>query len=179
MNIMKRGLLIGRMQPVHNGHISIIKETLKEVDELILGIGTAEISHTLKDPFTAGERVLMLNRALVENNIPPDRYYIIPMEDIHMNAIWASYVKMMSPPFTTVYSGNSLVKQLFKEEGYEVKSPKLYNRRELSGTEIRKRILCDGDWKSLVPKATVKTINEINGVNRIKELSKKELSELI
>ena len=25
----KRGLLIGRMQPVHNGHIQVIKETLK------------------------------------------------------------------------------------------------------------------------------------------------------
>ena len=38
----KRGLLIGRMQPVHKGHISVINETLKEVDELIIGIGSAD-----------------------------------------------------------------------------------------------------------------------------------------
>ena len=37
-----RGLLIGRMQPVHKGHISVILDTLKEVDELIIGIGSAE-----------------------------------------------------------------------------------------------------------------------------------------
>ena len=30
MKEIKRGLLIGRMQPVHNGHIEVIKETLKE-----------------------------------------------------------------------------------------------------------------------------------------------------
>ena len=31
-----RGLLIGRMQPVHNGHISVIQETLKEVERKFL-----------------------------------------------------------------------------------------------------------------------------------------------
>ncbi|MCL2686965.1 MAG: adenylyltransferase/cytidyltransferase family protein, partial [Methanobrevibacter sp.] len=30
-----RGLLIGRMQPVHNGHMQVIKKTLEEVDEII------------------------------------------------------------------------------------------------------------------------------------------------
>ena len=37
----KRGLLIGRIQPLHNGHIKVIQETLKEVDEIIIGIGSA------------------------------------------------------------------------------------------------------------------------------------------
>ena len=45
MNSKKRGLLIGRMQPVHNGHIEIIKQILEEVDEIIIGIGSAQLSH--------------------------------------------------------------------------------------------------------------------------------------
>ena len=49
-----RGILIGRMQPVHNGHIEVIKKTLEEVDEIVIGIGSAQKSHELKDPFTAG-----------------------------------------------------------------------------------------------------------------------------
>ena len=57
MNSKKRGLLIGRMQPVHNGHIEIIKQILEEVDEIIIGIGSAQLSHELKNPFTAGERL--------------------------------------------------------------------------------------------------------------------------
>ena len=105
MKEIKRGLLIGRMQPVHNGHIEVIKETLKEVDEIVIGIGSAQLSHTIKDPFTAGERVMMLTQALSENSVKHRHYYIVPMEDIQMNSIWPAHVKMMTPPFSKVFTG--------------------------------------------------------------------------
>ena len=173
-----RGILIGRMQPVHNGHVEVIREILNEVDEIIIGIGSAQLSHELKDPFTAGERIVMMNQALADIGIDPSRYYIIPMQDINFNAIWASHVQMLTPPFSVVYSGNPLVKQLFKEEGIEVKQPPLYDRMHLSGTEVRKRILNDENWQELVPKATVDLLNEIDGVERLKNLSVKEVSDL-
>ena len=173
-----RGILIGRMQPVHNGHMEVIKQILNEVDEIIIGIGSAQASHELKDPFTAGERIVMMNQALAEKGIDPSRYYIIPMQDINFNAIWASHVKMLTPPFNIVYSGNPLVKQLFSEEGYEVRQPPLYDRLHLSGSEVRRRILNDENWQELVPNATVELIGEINGVERLKNLSVKEVSDL-
>ena len=67
---------------------------------------------------------------------------------------------------------------LLKEEGYEVISPPLFNRTELSGTEVRRRMLNDDNWESLVPQATVDIISEIDGLQRIKDLSRKEVSEL-
>ena len=173
-----RGILIGRMQPVHNGHMEVIKQILDEVDEIIIGIGSAQASHELKDPFTAGERIVMMSQALAERDIDPSRYYIIPMQDINFNAIWVSHVKMLTPPFNIVYSGNPLVKRLFSEEGYEVKQPPLYDRLHLSGTEVRRRILNDENWQELVPKASVDLINEISGVERLKNLSVKEVSDL-
>lgn len=173
-----RGILIGRMQPVHNGHMQVINKILDEVDEIIIGIGSAQLSHEQKDPFTAGERIVMMSQALAEAEVDPSRYYIIPMQDINFNAIWPSHVKMMTPPFSIVYSGNPLVKQLFEEEGFEVRQPPLYDRLHLSGTEVRKRILEDGDWQELVPKATCDVIEEINGIERIKNLSVKEISEI-
>lgn len=173
-----RGILIGRMQPFHNGHIQVIKKILEEVDEIIIGIGSAQISHDLKNPFTAGERLVMIKQSLVEHNIDPSRYYIIPMEDINKNAIWVSYIKMLTPPFNKIYSGNYLVKQLFYEEGYEVKTPPLFDRLKLSGTEVRKRMLNDENWQELVPNATVELVNEIKGIERIKNLSKKEISDM-
>jgi len=54
-----RGLLVGRMQPVHLGHLQVIRRILDEVDEVIIGVGSAQLSHTIKDPFTAGERVMI------------------------------------------------------------------------------------------------------------------------
>ena len=173
-----RGILIGRMQPVHNGHMQVIDKILEEVDEIVIGIGSAQLSHDLKNPFTAGERVVMLTQALADRGVDPSRYYVIPMQDIDFNAIWVSHVKMLTPPFSIVYSGNPLVKQLFSEEGFNVKQPPLYDRLNLSGTEVRNRILNDFNWKELVPKATENLINEINGVERIKNLSKKEINDI-
>jgi len=178
MNSKLRGILIGRMQPIHRGHIQVIKKILEEVDEIIIGIGSAQLSHELKDPFTAGERIVMVSQALAEENIHPSRYYIIPMEDINFNAIWSAHVKMMTPPFSIVYSGNPLVKQLFSEEGYTVKNPPLFDRLHLSGSEVRRRILSDENWQELVSKSTVEIMNEIKGIERIKNLSKKEISDL-
>lgn len=173
-----RGILIGRMQPVHNGHMQVINKILEEVDEIIIGIGSAQLSHELKDPFTAGERIVMISQALADAGVDPSRYYIIPMQDINFNAIWASHVKMLTPPFSIVYSGNPLVKQLFSEEGYEVRQPPLYDRLHLSGTEVRRRIIKDKNWQELVPNATAEVISEIKGIERIKNLSVKEISDV-
>jgi len=173
-----RGLLIGRMQPVHNGHIQVIEKILEEVDEIIIGIGSAQLSHTTKDPFTAGERVMMLTKALSENNVDSARYYIIPLQDIQMNAVWVSHIKMLTPPFGKVFSGNSLVQRLFEEEGYYVSKPPLFEREKLSGTEVRRRMLAYKNWKKLVPNSTAEIIKEIDGLGRIHHLNQKEVSEL-
>lgn len=173
-----RGILIGRMQPIHKGHMHVIKKILEEVDEIIICIGSAQLSHELKNPFTAGERVVMVAQALAEEKIDPSKYYIIPLEDINYNAIWTAHVKMMTPPFSIVYSGNSLVKQLFSEEGYEVRNPPLYDRLNLSGSEVRRRILADENWQELVNQSTVDVMEEIDGVLRLKNLSVKEISDI-
>ena len=174
-----RGLLVGRMQPVHEGHIEVIKRILEDVDEVIIGIGSAQLSHTVKDPFTAGERVMMLTKALTEYNISASKYYIIPIQDVVCNSVWVAHVKMITPPFNKVYTGNSLVKQLFKESGYQVTVPPLYNREVYSGTEVRKRMLEGKEWESLVPKSVFEVIKEIEGISRIKNLSVKEVNEQI
>lgn len=173
-----RGILIGRMQPVHNGHMQVIDKILDEVDEIIIGIGSAQLSHELKDPFTAGERIVMMNQALAERDVDSSRYYIIPMQDINFNAIWVSHVKMLTPPFSIVYSGNPLVKQLFQEESFEVRQPPLYDRLHLSGSEVRRRILAGENWQELVPNSTIELLDEINGVERLKNLSQKEVSDI-
>ncbi|HIH61288.1 MAG TPA: nicotinamide-nucleotide adenylyltransferase [Methanobacteriales archaeon] len=174
-----RGLLVGRMQPFHNGHLEVIKRILGEVDELIICIGSAQLSHSLRDPFTAGERVMMVTKALSENSIPASRYYVIPVQDIECNAVWVAHIEMLTPPFDKVYSGNPLVQRLFQEAGYEVTAPPLYSREKYSGTSVREKMLTDSNWESLVPEAVAEVIKEINGVERLKHLSKKELSEVL
>ncbi|MDR1819017.1 MAG: nicotinamide-nucleotide adenylyltransferase [Methanobrevibacter sp.] len=168
------GILIGRMQPLHNGHIQVIKDALKEVDELIIGIGSAQISHTVENPFTAGERTLMIKKALIEHGIKGEKYYIIPIPDIMNNSLWVSHVEMLTPHFNKVFSGNPLVQRLFTEAGYELNRHITFNRQTLSGTKIRDLIIHDEKWENSVSKSTVDIIKKIDGVERLKHISLKD-----
>ena len=165
---MTRGFYIGRFQPYHNGHQAVLERVAKAVDEIVIGVGSAQLSHELENPFTAGERVLMITRSLASLGRP---IYVIPIEDIQRNALWVSHVRSMTPPFDTCYSSNPLVVRLFTEAGIEVQSPAMYEREILSGTEIRKRMLGNRPWKSLVPPAVVQVLKEIDGPGRLRQIA--------
>ncbi len=164
---MSRGFYIGRFQPYHNGHHSVLERIACSVDEIVIGVGSAQFSHTVANPFTAGERVLMITRSLNNLGCP---FYVIPIEDTQRNALWVAQVRSMTPPFDTVYSSNPLVVQLFSEAGVDVYSPDMYERLIHSGTEIRRRILNDEPWEHLVPPAVVDVIHEIRGVERLQRI---------
>ena len=166
---MKRGLYVGRFQPFHNGHKAVIDLLCNEVDELIIGIGSAQMSHDIRHPFTAGERVLMIQRVLSDAKIP---VYIIPLEDIKRNALWVAHVVSMVPPFDVVYTSNPLVIRLFTEAGFRVESPPMYQRQELSGTAIRQKMLEGDEWKQYVPEAAGLVIESVGGVERICDISR-------
>ncbi|HEX3001156.1 MAG TPA: nicotinamide-nucleotide adenylyltransferase [Methanoregula sp.] len=166
---MKRGFYIGRFQPYHFGHQSVLEHISGKVDEIIIGIGSAQLSHQIDNPFTAGERILMITRALTTLGCP---YYVIPIEDIKRNALWVAHVRSMAPPFDICYSSNSLVVRLFQEAGINVQSPAMYERETLSGTEIRRRILEGEPWKKLVPPAVVQVMKEIDGEKRLRQIAR-------
>lgn len=166
-----RGFYIGRFQPYHNGHQSVLERIAEQVDEIVIGVGSAQLSHELDNPFTAGERVLMITRSLESTGC---RFYVIPIEDIQRNALWVSHVASMTPPFEIVYSSNPLVIQLFTEAGWRVSSPEMYKRDTHSGTAIRQRMLRGERWEHLVPKAVVDVIKEIRGVERLIQIAKED-----
>src|SRR5207302_562889 len=59
-----RAFFIGRFQPFHRGHLAMVRRILESNEEIIVGIGSAQYSHTGENPFTAGERYEMIKRAL-------------------------------------------------------------------------------------------------------------------
>ncbi|SFF93449.1 nicotinamide-nucleotide adenylyltransferase [Halopelagius inordinatus] len=163
-----RGFYIGRFQPYHNGHHQMVKEIATEVDELVLGIGSAGDSHSTRNPFTAGERIMMVAKSVVDFDITT---YAVPIEDLERNSVWVSHVQSMSPAFDVAYSNNPLVIQLFKEAGVEVRQSPMFNRGVLQGTELRNRMMNGEEWRSLVPEPVVGVIDEIGGIERIQRVS--------
>jgi nicotinamide-nucleotide adenylyltransferase len=171
---MKRGIYIGRFQPFHLGHLHAVKYGFSKVSELIIGIGSAQYSHTLENPFTAGERFTMVKLALDEAGINRSSYFIIPIPDAEIHKTWVSYVVSQTPNFDIVFSNEALTIRLFKEAGFTVERIPLLNRDEYSATEIRKRILENGDWASLMPKNVVKFMEDVKGSERIIELTQSD-----
>jgi nicotinamide-nucleotide adenylyltransferase len=168
---MIRGLYLGRFQPYHLGHHQVLSQISKEVDEIIICIGSAQKSHEIENPFTAGERMLMISTALEEFDI---KHYVIPIEDIQRNSLWVSHVKSMVPPFETAYTNNPLVIELFREAGIEVRQSPLFKRDSYSGTEIRRKMLSDDNWEHFVPEKVVGIIQGINGVKRMKTIAQSD-----
>src|SRR5579875_2454960 len=169
-----RSFMVGRFQPFHNGHLQVIREILKTSDSVIIGIGSAQYSHTQKDPFTAGERHLMISSTLESQGI--FQYYLVPIEDVNSNPLWVAHVESLTPKFNKVYTNNPLVRRLFFEKGYSVHSMTLINRDSWSGTKIREKMLKGEDWKNDVPQTVAKIIEEIDGVNRLRDLAKSDES---
>jgi nicotinamide-nucleotide adenylyltransferase len=160
-----RGILIGRFQPFHHGHLQVVDNIVEEVDELVLGIGSADVSHEPRNPFTAGERIMMIQNTLEPR---PTTTYAVPLEDLERNSVWVSHVQSMSPWFDVAYANNPLVVRLFREAGVEVRQTEMYDRDKLKGTEIRDLMLADDSWEEFVPTAVVDVIDEIDGINRLR-----------
>ncbi len=165
-------LFVGKFNPFHKGHMEALKRILQDGDEVIIVVGSSQYSHELDQPFTTGERITMIRLALREAGVDPSRYLIVPIPDVQAHNTWVPQVISYTPKFEVVYSNDPLTRRLFKESGFTIKAIPFYNREVYSATEVRRRMLKDEDWESLVPSSIAKFIKEINGVERLKDLMK-------
>jgi nicotinamide-nucleotide adenylyltransferase len=167
-----RGLLLGRFQPFHKGHEQLVEHIAAEVDEVIVGIGSADASHSVRNPFTAGERIVMITNVLEDFDVTS---YVVPIEDLDRNSVWVSHAESMCPPFDVVYSNNPLVIRLFEEAGYEVRGTDLADRDRLQGAKIREEIIEDNAWRDRVPEPVVDAIEEIDGATRLRTVAETDV----
>ncbi len=168
-----RALFVGRFQPLHLGHIKAILEISKKY-EVIVVVGSAQESYTIKNPFMAGERVEML---INEENFKNLNLNVIPVTDTNNHAIWVKYITSLLPKFDIVYTQNPLTKFLFEKDGFNVKAQKIYTNEDgkiYSGTNVRNEISNKHEdvWKKMVSADTYKFIKMIKGDERVINLTK-------
>ena len=172
----RRGLMLGRFQPFHKGHLALTKQILSECDELLIIIGSAQFNFIDKDPFSAGERVLMIHEALKEAGVDLSRCYIIPVANDENNARWLAYLRSMVPPFDVLYSGNDFVKYLTRSQDSSIviEDPMFAEINEYNGTNIRRLMQEGKPWEHLVPPAVAKVIQQVGGIVRINMLARSD-----
>lgn len=161
---MQRALFIGRFQPFHNAHLIDVKKVLKDVDEVIVAIGSSQEKNTLENPFSYNERKQMIINALKKHKIKKYKIYQVP--DLYNDKKWVEYIKRNIPNYEFVYSGNPWTLRCFKKFDSKVKKIKLI--KGISSTIIRNRINRNKNWQSLVPKEVADYIKKIKGVERVK-----------
>jgi bifunctional NMN adenylyltransferase/nudix hydrolase len=66
MKLAKFGVLIGRFQPFHNGHLGVVLAALEQVETLVIVIGSAYSARNIKNPWSWVERKSMILMALPE-----------------------------------------------------------------------------------------------------------------
>ena len=162
------GLLIGRFQPFHLGHLEAFQFALSKVDKLWVGIGSSNIPAQKNDPFSTEERKEMILSSTDDSMKDKISIYFIPDFDNHIQ--WIEKIDNIVPKFDIVFSNDEFTKHLYSIRSVQVISIPFLKRDELSGTNIRNLIISDQKWDDLVPEGTKNFLINISAKERLKNL---------
>jgi len=168
---------VGRFQPFHLGHLEAVRYVLAQVSEVVIVVGSAQDSHTLENPFTAGERITMIRLALREAKIDSNRYTVLPLPDAEFHKVWVAHLLSQTPSFDEVFTNEPLTGRLLKEAGMRVEKIPMFNRASYTATEVRRRILEKEDWESLLPKSVAEYVRRISGEERMREIAQTDRAD--
>src|SRR5579872_456449 len=154
------GLLIGRFQPFHIGHLAAVKFALSNVEKLWIGIGSSNKSNEKRNPFTADERKEMILSSLDPETRNRVEIYYVPDTGDHEK--WTYHVDSIVPPYDVVFSNDEFTLTLYKKRGKNIFELPLLRRDTISGTNIREMIATDKDWQDLVPEGTKQVLLKID-----------------
>ena len=162
------GLLIGRFQPFHKGHLEAVKIGLSKVDNLWIGIGSSNKSNEKRNPFTADERKEMILSSLDPKTLERVKIFFVPDTGDHEK--WTYHVDSIVPPYDLVFSNDEFTLTLYKKRGKNVFELPLLRRNTISGTNIREMIITGKDWQDLVPSGTKQVLLKIDAKNRLSKI---------
>ena len=157
----------GRFQILHNDHLKYLLAGFARSQHLVIGITNPDPWRTKfestdpsrnspqNNPLTYFQRYQMIEAALVENKIAPQRYSIVPFP-INFPELYKYYLPTNAVFLLTIYDEwgkDKLTK--FQNLGLktEVMWEKKLSEKGITASEIRAKISNDEAWESLVPKS--------------------------
>lgn len=162
------GLLIGRFQPFHLGHLEALQFALSKVDRLWIGLGSSNKPIEKTNPFSAEQRKEMILSSIDDSMKQKISIYFIPDLDNHIK--WIEKIDTIVPKFDIIFSNDNLTNHLYSKRSVQVISIPFLNRDVLSGTNIRDLIIRDQKWHDLVPKGTKTFLINTNAKDHLKDL---------
>ncbi len=162
------GLLIGRFQPFHLGHLAALRFALPKVDKLWLGLGSSNKPMEKNNPFSVDERKKMILSS-IEDSIK-NKISIFPIPDLDNHVKWIQNIDTIVPDYEIIFSNDPMTDHLYSKRKIQVITIPFLKRDQLSGTRLRDLIKSDQKWDDLVPEGTKLLLENLDAKNRLKIL---------
>lgn len=177
----KVGVIHGRFQMLHLGHMEYLLAGKQRCNHLIIGICNPDVTLMKYDesclhratlfsnPLTYFERYEMIKGSMLEAGV--DSFDIVPFPINYPELIF-NYVPRDAKYYITIYDQwGEKKKKLLENIGcdVEVMWKRTDAERFTSGTEVRRRIISGEDWSGLVPSFVYKYVKEHGIDKRIKD----------
>ena len=174
--MIARGMVHGRFQPFHNGHLEYLKGAARRCEEVFVGITNPDPAHVVPEeadplrhlpesnPYTYVERMLMVKAAAGDAGIGAERLHVVPFP-VNEPELWPVYVPDGVVQFIRLFSdwgGTKLDR--FRDAGYEVVVLDEGAEKEVSGADVRAALRVGGDWRSLVPPGVARVLDSLDRV---------------
>ncbi len=173
------GMVHGRFQPFHSGHLHYTLEAFSRSEHLIIGITNPDPSETQAEaadtqrhtpqanPFTFFERQWMIRAALLDAGVEPSRVSIVPFP-IHAPERWAHYCPKETVQFIRVFSewGREKVARL-QADGWQVQVLDPGAPKRESGGAVRRCLIQGEGWEQLVPRGVGAVLKQIGAPERL------------
>lgn len=156
------GLIIGRFQPFHNGHLFLLQEAFKFVKQAVIGIGSINI-HDSDNPYSQKQVEKMLYDVLVFEKLEKKVVQIFGIPDFNNDEKWLSYITANSKPYEVVISHNDWVTRIFKAAKIPVREISFYKRELYEGKKIRNLMKRHINISSRIPPVIYEKNRELFG----------------
>ncbi|MFX1390347.1 MAG: nicotinate-nucleotide adenylyltransferase [Promethearchaeota archaeon] len=180
------GVIHGRFQVLHNDHIKYLLAGKRLCNYLVVGITNPDPSLTkasnanphrstlIANPLTYYERYIMLQSALLEQNLQYSEFSIVPFP-INIPELLKYYVPIDAVFFLTIYDDwGRQKKRFFKSLGLNIHilwEVSLENKG-ISSSDVRENMVKGKQWEHLVPKSVASLMKDWDISNRLKKLSR-------
>ena len=176
MTRASRGMIHGRFQPFHLGHLEYLRGAAERSDEVFVGITNPDPTRIRPEPsdparhlpesnpWTYAERLLMVKAAARDLGLSLERVHVIPFP-VNEPELWPAYVPDGVTQYLRLFSewGGTKLERL-QAAGYEVVILDQGAAKEISGADVRAALHEGGDWESYVPPRVAQVIRDLERV---------------
>ncbi len=173
-------IFIGRSQPFHTGHESVIRKALLLSDKVIVLIGSAYQPRTVRNPWDFNEREALMRCIFSEEE--NRRILAFPLLDyIYNNQLWIKSVqqliagvvhnKIASKPIIGLIGHQKDSTSDYLTQFPQWKREEVANYKNISSTDIRERYFGGQEFISLLSSNIAIALEKFKKTNAYKEVS--------